>query len=56
MVSDKKKCFYENEILELQNLILELARDLTELEHKVKKLESRNGWNWFNIQQLKDKK
>lgn len=45
----------ENEIKELQKIVVGLSNDIGNLSIRISKLEKKNGWNWLNIQQLKDK-
>lgn len=44
----------ENEIKELQKIVAGLANDICNLSIIISKLEKKNGWNWLNIQHLKD--
>lgn len=46
----------EHELAQAQQHIGNLSNDIDELLVKLEKLNKKNGWNWFNIQQLKDKK
>lgn len=46
----------EYQLAHAQQHIGSLSNDIDELSVKLEKLNKKNGWNWFNIEQLKEKK